>query len=204
MMSIIPYSLFPSCPDPLSPTSTDKIIGHSSVRRISRSREATDTLSCHIGEANGDKRNNIIVNSRLKESPAMGRMIPLKLQLSEQRRSESNLNSYPPTITPTTPFISTSSPTTSRKARPGPVTDLIIIPYTQEEWKIVMEEVKILYLKGQYKHCSMRCKQILENIKDAVSIFNRHVLHQYLTDTRTKHTLFTPSISASFRPAAWK
>jgi len=38
------------------------------------------------------------------------------------------------------------------------------VPYTEEEWKAVMEEVKILYLKGQYKHCSMRCKQILDSI----------------------------------------
>jgi hypothetical protein len=37
-----------------------------------------------------------------------------------------------------------------------------------------MEEVKILYLKGQYKHCSMRCKQILDSITVRVSksLFN--------------------------------
>ncbi|KUJ22290.1 uncharacterized protein LY89DRAFT_292791 [Mollisia scopiformis] len=29
-----------------------------------------------------------------------------------------------------------------------------------------MEEVKILYSKGQYKHCAVRCKQILDNVKD--------------------------------------
>jgi hypothetical protein len=38
------------------------------------------------------------------------------------------------------------------------------VPHTEEEWKTVMEEVKVLYLKGQYKHCSMRCKQVLDGI----------------------------------------
>lgn len=27
----------------------------------------------------------------------------------------------------------------------------------------------MLYSKGQYKHCAMRCKQILDGIKDPVS-----------------------------------
>jgi hypothetical protein len=33
-----------------------------------------------------------------------------------------------------------------------------------------MEEVKHLYAKGQYKHCAMRCKQLLEGIKEPVGL----------------------------------
>lgn len=32
-----------------------------------------------------------------------------------------------------------------------------------------MAEVKALYEKRQYKQCSARCKQLLENIRDPVS-----------------------------------
>jgi hypothetical protein len=60
----------------------------------------------------------------------------------------------------------------SRRERPGPVTDLIIFPEEQEEWEIVMEEVKKLYVNRQYKQCSARCIQILENIKDPVCNFH--------------------------------
>ncbi|PVH88562.1 hypothetical protein DL98DRAFT_403448 [Cadophora sp. DSE1049] len=33
-----------------------------------------------------------------------------------------------------------------------------------------MEEVRMLYSKGQYKHCAMRCKQILDGIKDPYGV----------------------------------
>jgi hypothetical protein len=188
------YSLFPSCSDQLSQTSANKIIGRSLVRRISGSWEATDDSD----EANYGRRNNTTVNKVLKQSEVMGRLIPLKLHLSEGKRSQDT--SCPLT---TTPSISTTS-TAFRKARPRPVTDLIIIPYTEEEWKIVMEEVKILYLEGQYKQCSTRCKQILESIKDIVSSVSKRIRHQHLTDISAKHTLSILSASASSPPAPWK
>ncbi|KAE8442310.1 hypothetical protein EG329_003510 [Mollisiaceae sp. DMI_Dod_QoI] len=102
----------------------------------------------------------------------MGRLIPLKLEGAPVTKSNTNLPS--PTFlsksSSITSFVPPSpsplSPKSQRRSRPGPVTDLIILPYTEEEWKKVMEEVKNLYTKGQYKHCSMRCKQILDGIKD--------------------------------------
>jgi hypothetical protein len=150
------YSLFPSCSDPFSKSLTNNIPSRRSSRRIFDSRQAADKSLCDCGSANEDLA---IVSQR--PSPVMGvRLIPLKLNSYEENRSQRT--SYPSkTLTP----ISTS-PTIPqiRKRRPAPVTDLIIVPYTEEEWKAVMEEVKILYLKGQYKHCSMRCKQILDSI----------------------------------------
>jgi len=63
---------------------------------------------------------------------------------------------------------SVTVPTTPR-SRPGPVTELLIFPTTQKEYSAVMEEIKKLYQNRHYKHCSARCIQILENIKDPVS-----------------------------------
>jgi hypothetical protein len=103
------------------------------------------------------------VSKILKHSKAMGRLIPFKLQPSEGKS-----------------LTEISSPTTSaepdihsklgRRARISPVTELTILPHTQEEWKKVMEEVKILFLKGHYKNCSVRCRDILNSIKDPVSL----------------------------------
>lgn len=56
-----------------------------------------------------------------------------------------------------------------KKAQPGPRVKLTILPYTQEDRSAAMEEVKSLYARGQYKQCTMRCKQILDGIKDLVS-----------------------------------
>jgi hypothetical protein len=150
------YSLFPSCSDPLSKSFTNNIPSRRSSTRIFDSRQAADKSLCDRRSTNED----LAIVSQ-KPSPVMGvRLIPLKLNPYEENRSQGT--SYPSkTLTP----ISTS-PTIpqTRKRRPAPVTDLIIVPHTEEEWKAVMEEVKILYLKGQYKHCSMRCKQILDSI----------------------------------------
>lgn len=155
------YSLFPTCSDPLSKRFSNENSRRHSSRRIFDSRQATDISLCDRGKAN---ENLAIV--RKDQSPVRmgGRLIPLRLQSYEENPSQRT--SYSST---TPPSISSTSPTTSRKQRPGPVTDLIIVPHTEEEWKTVMVEVKTLYLKGQYKHCSTRCKQILDGITVRVS-----------------------------------
>jgi len=153
------YSLFPTCSDPLSKLPTNGSPARRANRRISDSRQAADKSLCDRGKANDE---DLAIVS--KKAPVMGvRLIPLKLNSYEENRSQRT--SYPSTTTSSS--ISSISPPApqTRKRRPGPVTDLIIVPHTEEEWKVVMEEVKILYLKGQYKHCSMRCKQILDSIK---------------------------------------
>jgi hypothetical protein len=145
------YSLFPSCSDPLPKTCADSSPSRRSSRRVILSRHATERSSGDRSKANGD----------IAESPVRmgGRLIPLRLQLYEENQLQSASLS-----TTTNPSVQSTAPATPRKRRPGPVTDLIIVPRTDKEWKVVMEEVKILYLKGQYKHCSTRCKQILDGI----------------------------------------
>jgi hypothetical protein len=114
-----------------------------------------------------DTNNHIVpVHNLLRYSTEMGHLISLKLEsLSDTRRPSS-----PPTTMATFPPVSIFSKSPKR-SRPGPVTNLTILPYTQEEWKTVMEEIRKLYLKGNYKQCAARCKQILEGIsaKDPVS-----------------------------------
>jgi len=168
------YSLFPTCL-PLPPAN-ESIANFSCGRPFSssaREREREPVSKGSPRVTNGDGANNIFVGKILKHSKAMSRLIPFKLQSSEGRSSIEI--SLPPATT--TSAESEIQSKLGRRARPGPVTELIILPYTQEEWEKVMEEVKILYLKGQYKHCSMRCKQILDSIKDPVRLYPIQVLH---------------------------
>ncbi|KAL3419015.1 hypothetical protein PVAG01_09236 [Phlyctema vagabunda] len=46
------------------------------------------------------------------------------------------------------------------------LTDFLAMPYTQQEWKLVMGEVRTLYFKHNYRQCSARCIQLLESIED--------------------------------------
>ena len=166
------YSLFPTCL-PLPPAN-ESIANFSCGRPFSSSaREREPAAKGSPRVTNGDGSNNIFVGKILRHSKAMSRLIPFKLQSSEGRSSIEI--SLPPATT--TSAESEIQSKLGRRTRPGPVTELIILPYTQEEWEKVMEEVKILYLKGQYKHCSMRCKQILDSIKDPVRLYPIQVLH---------------------------
>ena len=154
------YSLFPTCP-PLPPQNSTNgniaIFSSQPLPTAVRERAGWPETATNTTR---DKANNIIVHKLLKHSKAMGRLIPFKLQPVEKELPS------PPKAPSPQPQI-TSNP--QRKPRPGPVTDLTILPYTHEEWKKVMEEIKTLYLKGQHRHCTMRCKQILNAIKDPVS-----------------------------------
>lgn len=62
-------------------------------------------------------------------------------------------------------------PKSTRPIRQSSTATPIIVPDTPEEWKMVLEEVKALYIKGQYKQCSQRCKQVLCAIIDPVGFF---------------------------------
>jgi hypothetical protein len=159
------YSLFPHSSDSL-PTSFANIPpSPRSSRRTFGSRQVADKSLCDRGSANGD-----LALVSQKPSPVMGvRLIPLKLNSCEENRS--HRTSYPSKISP--PISTSPTLPQTRKRRPGPVPDSIIVPTTEEEWKAVMEEVKILYLKGQYKHCSMRCKQVLDST--TVCVFQTRV-----------------------------
>lgn len=60
----------------------------------------------------------------------------------------------------------------SSKRLPPPIQteDLFKLPYTPEEWRAELEEVKVMYLEGQYKQCSSRCIQLLEDANGPVCL----------------------------------
>ncbi|EPE29649.1 hypothetical protein GLAREA_00809 [Glarea lozoyensis ATCC 20868] len=99
----------------------------------------------------------------------MDQLIPLFLKATAPQTQNSQICRWNPDPIPRaeSPTLPLPSKSTSRpRRRPGPVTDLTIVPYTASEWLKVMEEVKTLYYKQQYRQCSARCKQILETIRD--------------------------------------
>jgi len=185
------YSLFPSCsPTPLqnpaivpngtigSNTSPSLRKRHSEGSVRERATKISLRASLSSWNLNIFPNNNSelgISSQQPKQSNNMDRLIPLKLEanMSDTKSSSTLQKSLP--LLPLTELASVPIPAPlnpskpTKKARPGPVTDLTIFPYTQKEWAVVMEEVRMLYSKGQYKHCAMRCKQILDGIKDPVS-----------------------------------
>ncbi|CZT03067.1 uncharacterized protein RCO7_06083 [Rhynchosporium graminicola] len=102
----------------------------------------------------------------------MDRLIPLKLEaiMSDTKSSSTSQKSFP--LLPLAHLGAVQIPAPlnpaqpSKRIRPGPVTDRTILPYSPAEWAAVMEEVRMLHAKGQYKHCAMRCKQLLDGVKD--------------------------------------
>ncbi|PQE29081.1 hypothetical protein CJF30_00004127 [Rutstroemia sp. NJR-2017a BBW] len=101
----------------------------------------------------------------------MGGLIHLKLQPMER-------NPILPIYSTPSDITSASSPAlSSQKSRPKPIFDLLLFPYTQEEWRFVMEQVKRLYVDREYKQCAARCKQILDSIKDPYRIHPLHSLY---------------------------
>lgn len=179
------YSLFPNCSSPPSESNHTNV---DSPRRQSSESSRTSRKSADLPLRNSpattnEKSDNTIdpvSKQQLKQSDEMVRLIPLKLEAAPvTTKSHTNPPSSPPFLSKNSLITSftlpeerePASPRLSKRPRPGPVTELTILPYTLGEWKTVMEEVKNLYSKGQYKHCSMRCKQILDGIKDPVSIF---------------------------------
>lgn len=46
---------------------------------------------------------------------------------------------------------------------------LPVLPYTSAEWSKAVSEVKRQYMNRKYRPCSLRCCEILDNIKESVS-----------------------------------
>ena len=42
-------------------------------------------------------------------------------------------------------------------------------PSSYEQWKTALQCLKVLYLKGQWKQCSIRCQKLLEDADPRVS-----------------------------------
>ncbi|KAH8602546.1 hypothetical protein B0O99DRAFT_679540 [Bisporella sp. PMI_857] len=90
-------------------------------------------------------------------------------------RASSNINA----MATLTPSVATKEPleSTSTRKRPVPITELLLFPITQEEYREVMEEITLLYQKRQYRQCSARCVQILENITDPYRVHPLYLIY---------------------------
>ena len=62
--------------------------------------------------------------------------------------------------------------TPDRSKRPLPSSTSFVLPEhptTYQQWKTALQRVKILYLRGQWKHCVARCRQLLVEARSPVS-----------------------------------
>ncbi|KAI1634457.1 hypothetical protein F4809DRAFT_515601 [Biscogniauxia mediterranea] len=113
----------------------------------------------------------------------MGGLIPLLLPGTTGGRTNIDLASTGPRRTASlsslkTPPVSLSHrrqqsvPALGHTKRPSNVipTPLASIPFTAEEWRIAVDEVKRKYLARKYRSCSSRCCEILDSIKDKSSV----------------------------------
>ncbi|KAG0650670.1 hypothetical protein D0Z07_2396 [Hyphodiscus hymeniophilus] len=111
----------------------------------------------------------------MSNSLDMGRLISLRLQPSPTpKNTKRRISLQSPSPPPSKPLPSIPVKPINR-ARPVPGINLTVLPYTELEWRETMDEVKMLYLKRQYKQCSARCIHILNSIKDTCGV---HSLHQ--------------------------
>lgn len=111
----------------------------------------------------------------------MGGLIPLLLKdVAAGSRgsvifpaSNSTQLSAPPPLPTSSPTMTTSlgSPKSrvSKRLAPQAPAFLPVLPYTSAEWSKAVSDVKRQYLNRKYRPCSMRCCEILDNIKDTVS-----------------------------------
>lgn len=65
--------------------------------------------------------------------------------------------------------VGTSKTRKSRRSLSQAPIHLPVLPYTSAEWSKAVSDVKRQYLNRKYRPCSMRCCEILDNIKDSVS-----------------------------------
>ncbi|KAK7968993.1 hypothetical protein PG988_008066 [Apiospora saccharicola] len=57
------------------------------------------------------------------------------------------------------------------------VQQITVLPYTAEEWKKTLGEVKQKYLNRKYRTCSAKCCEILDNLKDTSNIEPLHLVY---------------------------
>ncbi|KAK1847492.1 hypothetical protein CCHR01_09893 [Colletotrichum chrysophilum] len=87
-----------------------------------------------------------------------------------------------PQATATTPntMLSSVGPSKSRMSRrslsQAPVS-LPVLPYTSAEWSKAVSDVKRQYLNRKYRPCSMRCCEILDNLKDTGNIEPAYLIY---------------------------
>ncbi|POS87810.1 hypothetical protein EPUL_000690 [Erysiphe pulchra] len=135
-------------------------------RNLSNSNRYTTDLSC-LGKSSNDLHNQVSseLNYRLtsvnqRRSLQNTRLIPLKLGSTAtviENKSKIYENQTPPIAT-------------QRKLPLASTLDNNGLPFSKKEFKPILAEVKLLYLKGDYKRCTMRCRMLLESVKDSLYI----------------------------------
>ncbi|KAF6841381.1 hypothetical protein CPLU01_00512 [Colletotrichum plurivorum] len=119
----------------------------------------------------------------------MGGLIPLLLKdVAAGSRgsvifpaSNSTQLSAPPPLPTSSPTMTTSlgSPKSrvSKRLAPQVPAFLPVLPYTSAEWSKAVSDVKRQYLNRKYRPCSMRCCEILDNIKDTGNIEPAYLIY---------------------------
>ncbi|KAK8055577.1 hypothetical protein PG993_000804 [Apiospora rasikravindrae] len=69
------------------------------------------------------------------------------------------------------------SRTSRRPSISTSVQQLTVLPYTADEWKKTLSEVKQKYLNRKYRTCSARCCEILDNLKDESNVEPLHLVY---------------------------
>lgn len=59
------------------------------------------------------------------------------------------------------------------------------LPYTSTEWSRVITEVKGEFVNRRYRLCATRCSEILDNLKDSVSLLANHHMKQISNVTQS-------------------
>ncbi|KAJ0168555.1 hypothetical protein CTA2_4542 [Colletotrichum tanaceti] len=80
------------------------------------------------------------------------------------------------TATPVSPAVSPKSRTWRRLSMQTPAS-LPVLPYTSAEWSKAVSEVKRQYMNRKYRPCSLRCCEILDNIKESASIEPAYLIY---------------------------
>ncbi|KAK8095738.1 hypothetical protein PG999_013760 [Apiospora kogelbergensis] len=80
------------------------------------------------------------------------------------------------------------------------VQQITVLPYTADEWKKTLSEVKQKYLNRKYRTCSARCCDILDNLKDTSSIEPLHLVYLHFYAASSFEMCARPlSQSSSYR-----
>ncbi|KAK7923415.1 hypothetical protein PG985_007486 [Apiospora marii] len=57
------------------------------------------------------------------------------------------------------------------------IQQITVLPYTADEWKKTLGEVKQKYLNRKYRTCSAKCCEILDNLKDTSNVEPLHLVY---------------------------
>ncbi|KAI1213791.1 uncharacterized protein F4807DRAFT_199884 [Annulohypoxylon truncatum] len=115
----------------------------------------------------------------LPSSTGSNRSSPSSSPIDAGRRASVSTSTPPPAPSSLVHRRQQSLPSlrTSRRPSLGPPAVLPSIPFTSEEWKAAMDDVKRKYLNRKYRACSARCCEILDNVKDTSSVEPLHLIY---------------------------